>query len=96
MDSYDHAVYTMDKEKRKKYWEEAEEYNAMLVRENPQLSDAFSQEAKKSDSAYSHVLDMEDSGIVLMAGLLFLGRLPGSFLCEIDIPTVQCRQCRIS
>ena len=50
MDSYDHAVYTMDKEKRKKYWEEAEEYNAMLVRENPQLSDAFSQEAKKSDS----------------------------------------------
>ena len=47
MDSYDHAVHTMDKEKRKKYWEEAEEYNAMLVRENPQLSDAFSQEAKK-------------------------------------------------
>ena len=46
MDSYDHAVHTMDKEKRKKYWEEAEEYNAMLVRENPQLSDAFSQEAK--------------------------------------------------
>ena len=45
MDSYDHAVHTMDKEKRKKYWEEAEEYNAMLVRENPQLSDAFSQEA---------------------------------------------------
>ncbi len=29
MDSYDHAVHTMDKEKRKKYWEEAEEYNAM-------------------------------------------------------------------
>ena len=64
MDSYDHAVHTMDKEKRKKYWEEAEEYNAMLVRENPQLSDAFSQEAKKSDSAYSHVLDMEDSGVM--------------------------------
>lgn len=36
----------------------------MLVRENPQLSDAFSQEAKKSDSAYSHVLDMEDSGVM--------------------------------
>ena len=64
MDSYDHAVYTMDKEKRKKYWEEAEEYNAMLVRENPQLSYAFSHEAKKSDSAYSHVLDMEDSGVM--------------------------------
>lgn len=64
MDSYDNAVQTMDEGKRKKYWKEAEEYNAMLVKENPQLSDAFSQEAKKSDSAYNHVLDMEDSGVM--------------------------------
>lgn len=62
--SYDNAVQTMDEEKRQKYWKDAEEYNEMLARENPQLSDAFSQEAKKSDSAYNHVLDMEESGVM--------------------------------
>ena len=58
IDSYDHAVHTMNKEKLQKYLEDAQKYNEMLARENPQLSDAFSQEEKKSDSAYSHVLDM--------------------------------------
>lgn len=62
--SYDNAVQTMDEKKRQQYWKDAEEYNAMLARENPQLSDAFSQEAKKSDSAYNHVLDMEESGVM--------------------------------
>lgn len=64
LDSYDQAVQTMDESKRKKYWKEAEDYNAMLVKENPQLSDAFSQEEKKEDSAYNHVLDMEESGVM--------------------------------
>lgn len=64
LDSYDDAVQTMDEGRREKYWKEAQEYNAMLVKENPQLSDAFSQEAKKSDSAYNHVLNMEDSGVM--------------------------------
>ena len=64
LDSYDEAVQTMDESKRKKYWKEAEDYNAMLVKENPQLSDAFSQEEKKEDSTYNHVLDMEESGVM--------------------------------
>lgn len=64
LDSYDEAVQTMDENKRKKYWKEAEDYNAMLVKENPQLSDAFSQEEKKEDSAYNHVLNMEESGVM--------------------------------
>lgn len=64
LDSYDEAVQTMDESKRKKYWKEAEDYNAMLVKENPQLSDAFSQEEKKEDSAYNHVLNMEESGVM--------------------------------
>lgn len=64
LDSYDQAVQTMDEKKRQKYWEEAQEYNAMLARENPQLSDAFSQEEKKPDSAYNHVLNMEESGVM--------------------------------
>lgn len=53
IDSYDHAVHTMNKEKLQKYLEDAQKYNEMLARENPQLSDAFSQEEKKSDSAYN-------------------------------------------
>lgn len=64
LDSYENAVQTMDEGRREKYWKEAQEYNAMLAKENPQLSDAFSQEAKKSDSAYHHVLNMEDSGVM--------------------------------
>ena len=64
LDSYNAAVQTMDESKRKQYWKEAEEYNAMLVKENPQLSDAFSQEEKKEDSAYNHVLNMEESGVM--------------------------------
>lgn len=64
IDSYDHAVHTMSAKRRKQYLEEAQEYNKMLARENPQLSDAFSQEEKKPDSAYNHVLDMEDSGVM--------------------------------
>lgn len=64
LDSYDEAVQTMDESKRKKYWKEAEDYNAMLVKENPQLSDAFSQDEKKEDSTYNHVLDMEESGVM--------------------------------
>lgn len=62
--SYDEAVQTMDEEKRQKYLEEAQDYNKMLAKENPQLSDAFSQEEKKADSAYNHVLDMEESGVM--------------------------------
>ncbi len=62
--SYDEAVQTMDEEKRQKYLKEAQDYNKMLARENPQLSDAFSQEEKKTDSAYNHVLDMEESGVM--------------------------------
>ena len=54
----------MNKEKLQKYLEDAQKYNEMLARENPQLSDAFSQEEKKSDSAYNHVLDMEESGVM--------------------------------
>ena len=53
IESYDHTVHTMDKERRKKYLEEAQAYNIMLAKENPQLLDAFSQEAKKSDSGRS-------------------------------------------
>ena len=64
LDSYENAVQTMDEGRREKYWKEAQEYNAMLAKENPQLSDAFSQEAKKEDSAYHHVLNMEDSGVM--------------------------------
>lgn len=64
IDSYDHAVHTMNKEKLQKYLEDAQKYNGMLARENLQLSDAFSQEEKKSDSAYNHVLDMEESGVM--------------------------------
>ena len=64
IDSYDYAVHTMNKEKLQKYLEDAQKYNEMLARENPQLSDAFSQEEKKSDSAYNHVLDMEESGVM--------------------------------
>lgn len=64
IDSYDHAVHTMNEKKRKKYWQDAEDYNKMLAKENPQLSDAFSQEEKKSDSAYNHVLNMEESGVM--------------------------------
>ncbi len=56
IESYDHTVHTMDKERRKKYLEEAQAYNIMLAKENPQLLDAFSQEAKKSDSVYNRVL----------------------------------------
>ena len=41
IDSYDHAVHTMNKEKLQKYLEDAQKYNEMLARENPQLSDAF-------------------------------------------------------
>lgn len=62
--SYDEAVQTMDEGKRQKYLEEAQDYNKMLARENPQLSDAFSQEEKKADSAYNHVLNMEESGVM--------------------------------
>ncbi len=54
----------MDKERRKKYLEEAQAYNIMLAKENPQLLDAFSQEAKKSDSVYNRVLNMEESGVM--------------------------------
>ena len=36
----------------------------MLAKENPQLLDAFSQEAKKSDSVYNRVLNMEESGVM--------------------------------
>lgn len=36
----------------------------MLAKGNPQLSDAFSQEEKKADSAYNHVLNMEESGVM--------------------------------
>lgn len=64
IDSYDHAVHTMNEQKRKKYWEDAREYNERLARENPQLSDAFSQEEKKPDSAYNHILNMEESGVM--------------------------------
>lgn len=64
LDSYNEAVQTMDEGKRKQYWKEAEEYNEMLVKENPQLSDAFSQEEKRADSAYNHVLNMEESGVM--------------------------------
>lgn len=64
IESYDHTVHTMDKERRKKYLEEAQAYNIMLAKENPQLSDAFSQKEKKSDSAYNHVLNMEESGVM--------------------------------
>ena len=42
IESYDHTVHTIDKERRKKYLEEAQAYNIMLAKENPQLSDAFS------------------------------------------------------
>lgn len=62
--SYDEAVQTMDEGKRQKYLEEAQNYNKMLAKENPQLSDAFSQEEKKADSAYNHVLNMEESGVM--------------------------------
>lgn len=65
----DHTVHTIDKERRKKYLEEAQAYNIMLAKENPQLSDAFSQEAKKSDSAYNHVLNMEESGFNRASGI---------------------------
>lgn len=51
IDSYDYAVHTMNKEKLQKYLEDAQKYNEMLARENPQLSDAFSQEEKKSDKS---------------------------------------------
>ena len=54
----------MNEQKRKKYWEDAREYNERLARENPQLSDAFSQEEKKPDSAYNHILNMEESGVM--------------------------------
>mgnify|MGYP004445436709 CR=1 FL=1 len=64
IESYDHTVHTMDKERRKKYLEEAQAYNIMLAKENPQLLDAFSQEAKKSDSVYNRVLNMEESGVM--------------------------------
>ena len=64
LDSYDEAVQTMDEGKRQKYWNDAKKYNEMLARENPQLSDAFSQEEKKPDSAYNHVLNMEESGVM--------------------------------
>ena len=62
IDSYDHAVHTMNKEKLQKYLEDAQKYNEMLARENPQLSDAFSQEEKKSDSAYNHVRKRSHGG----------------------------------
>lgn len=64
IESYDHTVHTMDKERRKKYLEEAQAYNIMLAKENPQLLDAFSQETKKSDSVYNRVLNMEESGVM--------------------------------
>lgn len=34
IESYDHTVHTMDKERRKKYLEEAQAYNIMLAKEN--------------------------------------------------------------
>jgi sortase A len=69
IESYDHTIHTIDKERRKKYLEEAQAYNIMLAKENPQLSDAFSQEAKKSDSAYNRVLNMEESGFNRASGI---------------------------
>lgn len=62
--SYDEAVQTIDEGKRQKYLKEAQDYNKMLIEDNPQLSDAFSQEEKKADSAYNHVLNMEESGVM--------------------------------
>lgn len=62
--SYDEAVQTIDEGKRQKYLKEAQDYNKMLIEDNPQLSDAFSQEEKKADSAYNHVLNMEESGVI--------------------------------
>ena len=54
----------MDEGKRKKYWKEAQKYNQMLAKENLQLVDAFSQEERKPDSTYNHILNMEESGVM--------------------------------
>ncbi len=64
LESYDQAVQTMDEGKRKKYWKEAQKYNQMLAKENLQLVDAFSQEERKPDSTYNHILNMEESGVM--------------------------------
>lgn len=64
LESYDQVVQTMDEAKRKKYWKEAQKYNQMLAKENLQLVDAFSQEEKKPDSTYNHILNMEESGVM--------------------------------
>lgn len=51
IESYDHTVHTMDKERRKKYLEEAQAYNIMLAKENPQLLEHF-RRRQRSQTVY--------------------------------------------